>query len=216
MKSATHLLSSVLLALALAAGTASAERAEPAAAAPAPAAEVGKAAPEFSLTDTSGKKVKLSDFKGKLVVLEWFNPDCPFVKYAHGDGPLKDMAAQQAAKGVVWLAINSSAAGKQGHGVQRNATARTDWKLGHSILLDDNGHVGRSYGATNTPHMFVIDKKGVLVYAGALDNAPFGEVKGGGADKIPYVVNALDALRAGKPIAVAKTPAYGCSVKYAN
>ncbi len=212
MKSA----SAILLALTLMSGAAFADQPAPPPAAPAPAAVVGKPAPELSLTDTAGKTVKLSDFKGKIVVLEWFNPDCPFVKYAHGDGPLKDMAARWTAKGVVWLAINSSAPGKQGNGLERNATARTDWKLGHSILLDQTGHFGKAYGATNTPHMYVVDKKGVLAYVGALDNAPFGEVRGGGTARIPYVDNAIEALRAGKPVAVPQTQAYGCGVKYAN
>lgn len=141
-------------------------------------ARVGEAAPTFSLPDLDGKQVSLADFAGKTVVLEWFNPDCPFVKYAHDGGPLATLAKQQGEAGIVWLAINSGAAGKQGHGAERNREAKQEWKLEHPILLDEDGSVGHSYGATNTPQMFVIDGEGKLVYAGALDNAPLGEVQG--------------------------------------
>ena len=192
-----------------AAQTAGAKAAEPAAA----AAKIGQAAPDFSLPDLDGKTVRLSDFKGKTVVLEWFNPDCPFVKKAHGDGALKDMAARTAEKGVVWLAINSGAAGKQGHGKERNVKAKAEYALSHPILLDESGATGRAYGAKRTPHMYVVDPKGVLVYAGAIDNTGGGE-----PEKDDKVVNhvqvALDELAAGKPVSTAETEAYGCSVKY--
>lgn len=176
-------------------------------------ATVGKEAPAFELTDTDGKKVSLASFRGKTVVLEWFNADCPFVKYAHGGGPLTDMAARHAKKGVVWLAINSNAPGKQGAGKERNAKAKKDWKLDHPILLDEDGTVGKLYGARTTPHMFVIDAKGVLVYAGGLDNAPLGKTE---AELVPYVENALAAVVAGKKVETAETKPYGCSVKYAQ
>ena len=142
-----------------------------------PQAKVGEAAPAFSLPDLDGKPVALADFAGKTVVLEWFNPDCPFVKYAHGDGPLKDMAKQQSQAGVVWLAINSGAAGKQGNGVERNREAKQEWAMEHPILIDEDGTVGHSYGAATTPHMFVINPEGKLVYAGGLDNAPLGRIE---------------------------------------
>jgi peroxiredoxin len=174
---------------------------------------VGKEAPAFELTDTDGKRVSLASFKGKVVVLEWFNADCPFVKYAHGDGPLKAMAAKWQKKGVVWLAINSNAPGKQGAGKDRNAKARTDWNLAHPILLDEPGTVGKLYGAKTTPHMYVIDAKGVLVYAGGLDNAPLGKTE---VELVPYVDQALEAVLAGKAPPTAETKPYGCSVKYAQ
>jgi peroxiredoxin len=141
-------------------------------------AKLGEPAPAFSLQDLEGKTVSLADFAGKTVVLEWFNPDCPFVKYAHGEGPLSTMAAEQTNLGVVWLAINSGAPGKQGHGAERNREAKAEWKLEHPILLDEDGKIGHAYGATSTPHMFVIDGEGKLIYAGGLDNAPLGRVDG--------------------------------------
>ena len=176
-------------------------------------AEVGKPAPEFTLKDTEGKPVSLASYRGKTVVLEWFNPDCPFVKYAHGQGPLKSMAAAQVKRGIVWLAINSGAPGKQGHGVGRNAEARKEYTLPHPVLIDEDGKVGRIYGAKTTPHMYVVDAKGVLVYAGAIDNAPLGETDG---TPVNYVEKALDALGAGKKIDPGQTRLYGCSVKYGS
>ena len=142
-----------------------------------PQAKLGEPAPAFSLPNLEGEAVSLADFAGKTVVLEWFNPDCPFVKYAHGpEGPLASLAKAKQAEGVVWLAINSGAPGKQGHGVARNREAKSEWALEHPILIDEDGAVGHSYGATSTPHMFVIDPEGTLIYAGALDNAPLGRV----------------------------------------
>lgn len=181
---------------------------------PGQAAAVGQPAPEFSLPAADGSTVKLSDFRGKRVVIEWFNPECPFVKAAHDAGPLKDLAARTTAQGVVWLAINSGAPGKQGHGAEVNAQAAARWSLSHPILLDDTGEVGRAYGATNTPHMFLVDDKGVLVYRGALDNAPMNDTSG--APKINLFEDALAALAAGTPIAEADNKAWGCSVKYAK
>lgn len=146
--------------------------------APAAAATLGEPAPTFSLPDVEGNTINLADYAGKTVVLEWFNPDCPFVKYAHDQaGPLRTMAKDRG-DAIVWLAINSGAPGKQGAGAERNREAKTEYAIEHPILLDEAGTVGRAYGATNTPHMFVIDPSGKLVYAGALDNAPMGKVKG--------------------------------------
>lgn len=189
---------------------------------PAPAAEaapaatvaaVGQPAPEFALPGLDGKTIKLSDYEGKTVALEWFNPGCPFVKYAHADGPLKDMATKNS--DVVWIAINSGAPGKEGTGNEVNQKAVEDWSMGHPVLIDEDGAVGHLYGAEKTPHMYLIDAEGTLVYAGALDNAPIGEVDGGG-ELIPYFQNAIDQLAAGKPIETAETKAYGCSVKYGS
>lgn len=178
-------------------------------------AAVGKPAPDFTLPDLAGQDVKLSSFRGKTVVLEWFNPNCPFVNNAHAEGSLKTMAKDETAQGVVWLAINSGAPGKQGHGVEANTVGAKTFALEHPILLDESGAVGRSYGAQKTPHVYLIDGAGTLVYRGAIDNAPFGEVDGGGA-LVNYLAGALAELRGGKPITTAETPPYGCTVKYGS
>lgn len=176
-------------------------------------AQVGAAAPDFTLTDLDGKTHTLSDYRGKLVVLEWFNPECPFVNHAHTEGSLVTMAKDETAKGVVWLAINSGAPGKQGHGAEANAAGKTKFGLEHPILLDADGAVGHRYGAKKTPHVFLVDTAGTLVYGGAIDNAPFGEVDGGGP-KIGYLAKALAELRAGTAVSTPQTPPYGCTVKY--
>jgi peroxiredoxin len=187
-------------------------KAEPASP-PEPEAKVGESAPDFELTDIDGKAHKLSDYAGKTVVLEWFNPQCPFVKFAHSEGPLEDMAAKEMEQGVVWLTINSGAPGKQGHGIEANKAGVQAYGMTNPVLLDEEGKVGRSYGALKTPHVFLIDDKGVLVYAGAIDNAPIGEVDGEG-DKVNYLEAALADLRAGKEVATPQTKPYGCTVKY--
>jgi peroxiredoxin len=176
-------------------------------------AKVGEKAPDFTLTDTQGTTHRLSEHAGKIVVLEWFNPGCPFVKFSHSEGPLREMAKQEGENGVVWFAINSGAAGKQGTGAQTNEEAAREWSMAHPVLLDESGDVGRMYGAQKTPHMFLIDDKGVLRYQGAIDNAPMGEVDGG-EDKRNHLAAALEELRAESTITVAQTPAYGCTVKY--
>ena len=135
-------------------------------------AAVGQPAPDFTLPDLDGKPVKLSDHRGKTVVLEWFNPQCPFVRMSHTKGSLVDAAARHAKDGVVWLAINSNAPGKQGNAPDVNRQAKTAFGMQHPLLRDEAGAVGRQYGATHTPHMFVIDPSGTLVYAGAIDNSP--------------------------------------------
>jgi len=188
-----------------------------AALAPSASAELGKPAPDFTLKDLNGNEVKLSSFKGKPVVLEWFNPGCPFVRKSHTKGSLKELAKKRTAEGVVWLAVNSSAPGREGHGLEVNKTAVTEFGLTHPILVDEAGTVGHAYGATNTPHMFVIDDKGTLVYRGAIDNSPDGEGESAPEGKlVVYVDEALAALKAQKPVATASTKAYGCSVKYAK
>ena len=178
-------------------------------------AEIGKPAPDFVLTDLSGKEVRLSDFKGKPVVLEWFNPGCPFVKYAHTEGPLVDMAQKEVDKGVVWLAINSGAEGMQGFEIADNEKMVDEFGMKHPVLRDPDGVVGHLYGAEKTPHMYLIDDAGNLRYAGGIDNAPFGEVDGGG-DRIGYLDDALAAMRDGKPVATPTAKAWGCTVKYAK
>ena len=202
---------------AAAAPTAAATPAAPAAVAAPAKAEVGKAAPEFALKDLNGKEVKLSSLKGKTVVLEWFNPGCPYVKKSHTVGSLVDTAKRQTKNGVVWLAINSGAPGKQGNELALNTEAVKTWSLEHPVLRDESGTVGKAYGATNTPHMFVIDKKGTLVYAGAIDNSPDGEGKSAeGGKLVNYVDAALSDLAASKPVAVPTSKAYGCGVKYGS
>jgi peroxiredoxin len=176
--------------------------------------EVGATAPDFTLSDLDGKPVSLKDHRGKLVVLEWYNPDCPFVKAAHTDGPLVDLAKRYADKGVVWLAINSGAPGKQGHGAERNRASVQEYGIAHPVLLDEDGKVGRAYGATATPHMYVVDKEGKLVYRGALDNRPLGKLKGD--TFTAYTQDAIEAALDGRPAPTAVTQSWGCSVKYAD
>lgn len=177
-------------------------------------AEVGKPAPDFTLSDVHGKSHKLSDFKGKTVVLEWYNPDCPFVVKQYNEGPLKSMAKDLAKSGVVWLAINSGAPGKQGAGLERNKASLAEYGIENPILLDEDGKVGKVYKARNTPHMYVIEPGGTLVYAGAIDNAPMGRVPETGF--VNHVADALEDLAQSRPVRVPETKAYGCTVKYAD
>jgi peroxiredoxin len=180
-------------------------------------ATVGKPAPDFTLKDLDGKDVKLSSFKGKTVVLEWFNPGCPYVKKSHSVGSLVSTAAKHTKSGIVWLAINSGAPGKQGADPKQNADAVKTWSLAHPVLLDPTGATGKAYGATNTPHMFVIDSKGTLVYAGAIDNSPDGEGKSAeGGKLVNYVDAALADIAAKRAVKVSSTKAYGCGVKYGS
>jgi peroxiredoxin len=193
-----------------------AEAPPPTAPGAAPAA-IGKEAPDFSLPDLDGKTVRLADFRGKVVVLEWFNPECPFVKASHTKGSLVSAAAKHAGDGVVWLAVNSGAPGKQGAGVEKSRAGRESFGLKHPILIDESGAVGRLYGAERTPHMYVIDKNGTLVYRGAIDNSPDGVGESPSDGKlVSYVDETVAAVQGGKPVAVAETKAYGCSVKYAK
>ena len=171
------------------------------------AAAVGEAAPAFSLPDPGGRAVSLADYKGQVVVLEWVNPDCPFVQRHYAAGTMKKLAEAYAGRGVVWLAVNST------HYMDAASNRKWIEKYGlpYPILDDRAGAVGHLYGARTTPHMFVIDKNGKIVYAGAIDSDA-----GGGADSVNYVGQALDALLAGKSVATAETKPYGCSVKYAK
>ncbi len=178
-------------------------------------AEVGKPAPGFKLKDLDGKEVELQSFKGKTVVLEWWNPGCPYVKKSHGKGSLKGYAKTVTDKGAVWLSINSGAPGKQGAGVEANREGAKELGVENPILLDESGAVGKAYGATNTPHMYVIDPAGTLVYAGAIDNSPDAEGESPeGGSLVNYVAAAVDAIDKKQPVTVSKTKAYGCSVKY--
>ena len=171
-------------------------------------AGVGDPAPDFTLTDLSGDRITLSKVDG-VRVLEWVNPDCPFVQRHYKAGTMKNLAAEYSAKGVTWLTVNStnymdSAANRkfaQAHGLSQH------------ILVDQDGTVGHLYGAQTTPHMFVIDAAGTIVYAGAIDDDPRGD-KGAGARN--YVAAALDEVLAGKAVTTSETKPYGCSVKYAR
>lgn len=178
-------------------------------------ATVGQPAPAFTLTDTKGTAHSLADFAGKTVVLEWFNHECPFVKKHYGAGNMQRQQNDATGKGVVWLTINSSAPGKQGHVNAEQANAILgDWKATPTaFLLDHDGTVGKAYGAKTTPHMYVIDGAGVLRYNGAIDSNPSADP----AD-IPgstqYVEAALGDLAANRAVARGTTQPYGCSVKY--
>jgi peroxiredoxin len=180
-------------------------------------ADVGKTAPDFALKDVEGHDVRLADYRGKLVVLEWFNPKCPFVNLSHTKGSLKGTAARHLAEGVVWIGIDSAAPGKQGYEADDIRDGVKRFGLTHPVLRDETGAVGRAYGATNTPHMFVIDKGGTVVYAGAIDNSP--DAQGESPQDGPlvnYVDEALTDLAGGRPVRTPKTKAYGCSVKYGS
>lgn len=176
---------------------------------------VGQAAPDFQALDVDGNGHRLSEFKGKFVVLEWFNYDCPFVKKHYGSGNMQALQKKWTDKGAAWLSVNSSADGKQGNypPKQMKALAAERKTASTNILLDPEGKVGRLYGAKTTPHMFVIDPKGVLIYAGAIDDAPSADPK-----DIPGAKNYVDAAlaesMAGKPVTDSSTQSYGCSVKY--
>ena len=182
------------------------------------ALEVGEKAPDFSLLDTQGHKHTLSEAKGKYVVLEWFNPDCPFVKKHYGSGNMQELQnVYTKQQGVVWFSIDSSAPGKQGNypAEELEKIMQEKGSSATAILLDANGKVGRTYGAKTTPHMFVINPEGILIYAGAIDDKPSVEPADvAGAHN--YVQYALHEAMGGKPLTSPKTDSYGCSVKYAD
>lgn len=175
---------------------------------------VGDAAPDFFLKDITGKTVKLSDLKGKTVVLEWTNPGCPFVVGHYANGNMQAVQAKYTAKGVVWLTINSTnASHKDAKSPEEFQKVFTEWKSSASAnLLDGDGSVGQTYGAKTTPHMFIISANGTLAYNGAIDDDR--SVNGGANAKINYVSAALDEVLAGKAIETSVTKPYGCSVKY--
>lgn len=176
---------------------------------------VGKAAPDFRAGDVNGRLVSLSDFRGKTVVLEWSNPDCPTVKKHYDSGNMQKTQAAAAADGVVWLTINSSAEGEQGHMTPAEAKARTAGDRGRrtAYLLDPKGEVGRSYGAKATPHLYIVNSGGTLVYNGGIDDKPTTDPADIAAAR-NHVLAALGELKAGKPVSVPTSRAYGCTVKY--
>src|SRR5213595_1950975 len=176
---------------------------------------VGAAAPDFSLPDAAGKTHSLSEYKGKYVVLEWFNPECPFVKKHYGSGNMQKLQAEYTGKGIVWLTIDSNAAGTDGNLSPDEAQKiMTSWKTHQTaLLLDPESKVAKLYGAKNTPNMVVINPEGKIVYEGAIDS----KATPNPAD-IPnstnYVKVALDESLAGKAVTTSTTKPYGCSVKY--
>ena len=176
---------------------------------------VGSAAPDFSLTDAKGKTQALSQYKGKYVVLEWFNPECPFVKKHYGSGNMQKLQEEYTGKGVVWLSIDSSAPGSEGSLTTDQAEkVSAGWKTHPTaLLLDPDGKAGRAYGAKNTPHMFVINPEGKVIYEGAIDSKRTPN-PADIASSTNYVKVALDESMSGKPVTTANTQPYGCSVKY--
>lgn len=175
-------------------------------------AKVGSAAPTFTLKDTDGKDVSLDQFKGKIVVIEWYNSECPFVVRHHKKYTTMTDTAKKFGDKVVWLAVNSGAPGKEGHG--KDASSKKEWSLAYPVLNDETGKVGHLYGAKTTPHMFVIDGQGILQYAGAIDNDAKDEKSV--SEKVNYVAQAVGELIAGKPVSQPETKQYGCSVKYGS
>jgi len=176
---------------------------------------VGQLAPVFSAVDSNGATRSLAQFKGKTVVLEWTNNGCPYTRKHYESGNMQRLQQEATASGVVWLSVISSAPGKEGYVTGSEANDLTASRFAHpsAVLLDPTGVVGRAYEAQTTPHMFVIDKAGVLRYMGAIDDHPVASPASlAGARN--YVREALGALAAGKPVAVASTEPYGCSVKY--
>lgn len=176
---------------------------------------IGAKAPDFTLTDSNGKKQSLSDYKGKFVVLEWINHGCPFVKKHYETNNMQGLQKEATGKGVIWLSIASSAEGKQGHltADEWNKANEEHGSAPTAVLLDPSGAVGKKYGAKTTPHMYVINPEGKLVYKGAIDDKPsYKNSDVPGAKN--YVRAALDEAMAGKPVTVASTESYGCSVKY--
>ena len=181
----------------------------------APAAKVGEAAPAFTATSTAGNPVRLGSYKGKIVVLEWTNHECPYVRKHYETGNMQALQRETTGQGVVWLTIISSAKGEQGYVTPPQADELTTSRKAAptAVLLDEKGVVGQMYGATNTPHMYIVDKGGVLVYAGAIDDRPTtrrADVQGANN----YVRAALEQVTAGQPVKTPATRAYGCTVKY--
>lgn len=179
------------------------------------AAVIGQPAPAFSVTDQAGKTRSLAEFSGKTVVLEWHNPECPFVNKFYEPGAMQKLQADARAQGIVWLTVNSGAPGKQGHMTagQAGAYMKREGMASAAYLLDGAGTMGRAYDARTTPNMYVISPTGTLVYAGAIDNMPTADPADIGKAS-NYVTAALGELKAGTPVDPASTRPYGCSVKY--
>jgi peroxiredoxin len=180
------------------------------------AVRIGAPAPDFTATDSNGQQVRLADLKGRVVVLEWTNDGCPFVGKWYRSGAMQALQRDAAALGAVWLTVISSAPGEQGYadGPRANELTRTREAAPAHVLLDPDGRVGHLYGAETTPHIFVIDRQGLLAYMGSADSIASTDV-----DDLkraePYAREAVEAVSAGRPVAHTITRPYGCSVKYA-
>lgn len=178
---------------------------------------VGQRAPDFVATNTKGEAVKLSDYRGKMVILEWTNDGCPYVRKHYNTGNMQALQKKLTGEGIVWLSVISSAPGTQGYakGPEADELTKSRGAAPSAVLLDPEGKVGRLYGAQTTPHMYIIKADGALAYKGAIDDKPstqYGDVK----TAKNYVLNALKQISAGKPVDPAVTRAYGCSVKYGS
>jgi len=173
-----------------------------------PGVDVGDKAPEFTLNDSAGNTVSLADYKGQVVVLEWTNPDCPFVKRHYQEGSMKNLTSAYSESGVIWLTINST----NYMDTEANAAFVKKEGIAWPVLVDQDGTVGHAYGAATTPHMYIIDTKGTVVYEGAIDDDPRGNMEAGA--RTNYVSQALNELDTGKAVSTAETKPYGCSVKY--
>jgi len=176
------------------------------------ASEAGRPAPDFAFTDVAGKSGKLADFRGRIVVLEWVNPGCPYVLRHYRSGNLPGLQAEAAAEGVIWLQINSNAMG------DLDAAKTVEWQKKQGVVAtayvrDPGGKLGRLYGAKTTPHLYVIAKDGTLAYQGAIDDRPNASLANTSSAH-NYVRAALAALQAGRPVDPARTEPYGCGVKY--
>lgn len=198
-----RILTALMLSTGLLAGTAHA------------ASTVGQPAPAFSAANSNGGTTKLADLKGKYVVLEWTNDGCPFVQKHYDSGNMQGLQQEAVDKGAVWLSVISSAPGKQGHvdGKQANALSASRKAHPSQVLLDSSGELGHLYGAKTTPHMFIINPQGTLIYAGGIDSIASADTEDI-AKATPYVRLALTEAMAGKPLTHPVTTPYGCSVKY--
>jgi len=181
------------------------------------AASVGQPAPAFSAADASGKTVSLTDFKGKTVVLEWVNPECPYVRKHYDSANMQATQKAATAQGVVWLSVNST---HPSHGDHKKPAEMLAWTqkqgtVATATLMDGDGKIGRAYGARTTPHLYIVDAQGRLVYAGGIDDKPSSNPADVKTAK-NHVNAALADVRAGRPVAQAVTRAYGCSVKYSD
>ena len=179
-------------------------------------AKVGQPAPVFQAVDADGKARSLSEFTGKTVILEWTNHDCPYVRKHYNSATMQTLQKDMAKEGVVWLSVISSPVGEQGHvdGAKAKELTKSRDAAPAAVLLDPNSKVARAYGATTTPHMYIVDPKGTLAYMGAIDDKPSSSAASlTGARS--YVRQAMAEIKAGKPVTEAATKAYGCAVKYA-
>lgn len=187
------------------------------AAAPAYALTAGQPAPDFTGTDSTGKTHTLSDYKGKIVVLEWTNPTCPFVRKHYSSHNMQKLQENYTGKNVIWLSVNSSAEGKEGYQTPESANNYIKEQGAHSTarIIDADGKIGKLYDAKTTPHMFVVDKEGKLAYVGAIDDNNSANPDDA-ATAQNYTADAIDSVMLGKPVEVKQTKPYGCSVKYAE